>query len=454
MSILVQGSVKRTLFRMAFPMLAGTFAMNAYNLADTWFVAKLGTLPLAAMGFSFPVVMLLTFMAGGIGTGVTTLFSHAVGRHDQETASKLVSHGIMLTMLVAGMMAVGGYVSIVPVFTRLGADAATLPLIGEYMRTWYLGAVFMALPMMGNGILISLGDSKSASRFMILGTMLNVVLDPIMIFGFMGFPALGIFGAALATVIAQAISTAWLFYLLIIKHRLLVFKAWNFSEMLGSWRKILAFAIPSIISMILMPVSSAVITSLLSGFGNEAVAASGAATRIESFAFIIPMALGMSLTPFISQNFGAGRLDRIREAKRYSTRFALLYGGFVAMVFYLGAAQLAAIFTSDTKVTEILVAYVRTISFGYGMMEVHRYCGFVLTGMHRPVLATTLNIVRILVLLIPLSFLGAWYGGIRGVFAGRLATDLTVGSIGLIAVSRFLRADLKPTAVSAGKATA
>ncbi|NLE61473.1 MAG: MATE family efflux transporter, partial [Planctomycetes bacterium] len=299
MSVLVRRSVTSTLFSMAFPMLAGTFAMNAYNLTDTWFIAQLGTLPLAAMGFVFPVVMLLTFVAGGIGTGITTLVSHAIGRHDHDDAARLVTHGLALTIGVAATMSVAGYLSITPVFRRLGADAQTLPLVGEYMRTWYVGAMFMALPFLGNGILISAGDSKSASRFMILGTMLNLVLDPIMIFGYLGCPAMGMRGAALATVIAQAVSTAWLLHLLRHKHRLLVFKAGRLSEWFASFRRIFSFAVPSILSMILMPISAAVITRLLSHFGNESVAACGAAGRIEMFAFVVPMALGISLTPFV-----------------------------------------------------------------------------------------------------------------------------------------------------------
>ena len=435
---LIQGSVKLTMFRMAFPMLAGTIAMNAYNLADTWYVARLGTLPLAAMGFTFPIVMLLTFIAGGIGSGVTTLTSHALGRSDQKCASQTVTHGMVLMFLVAGLMSVAGYFSINWVFSMLGADAQTLPLIGQYMGTWYLGAVFMVLPMMGNGILISCGDSKAASRFILLGAVLNVILDPIMIFGWLGFPALGIFGAALATVISQAISTIWLFYLLSIKHRLLSFERGTLNGLLTTWRSILGFAIPGCISMMLMPVSSAVITGLVSRFGNVAVAACGAATRIESFAFVVPMALGMSMTPFVSQNFGAGRLDRIREAQSLSTRFALIYGGFIAIAFVLATPLFTWVFTSDPKVAEVLASYIRIISFGYGMMEVHRYSGFFLTGMHRPIAATGLNAVRVVVLLLPLSYAGMYFFGIRGIFAGRLITDLIVGTLGLIFIRRVL----------------
>ncbi|OGK07324.1 MAG: hypothetical protein A2W80_04215 [Candidatus Riflebacteria bacterium GWC2_50_8] len=436
---LTHGSVKRTLFRMAFPMLAGTIAMSAYNLADTWYVSLLGTVPLAAMGFTFPVIMLLTFVAGSIGTGVTTLSSHAIGKIDHETASRIVTHGVLFTMIVAVLMAIVGYNTIEPVFTRLGADALTLPLIGEYMRTWYLGALSMALPMMGNGILIASGDSKGASRFMVLGMAINVVLDPIMIFGWFGFPALGIMGAALATVISQAISTTWLLYLLWSKHQLLKFRLGSLPLFLQSCRSILGFAIPSGLSMMLMPISAAIITALLSKYGHQAVAAAGAASRIEMFAFVVPMALGISMTPYISQNLGAGRIDRIREGKTVASTFAIVYGGFIAVVFYLAAPLLSRVFTDDPEVSRILIMYIRIISFGYGMMEVHRYCGFIMTGMHRPAAATALNALRVLVLLIPLSYAGAHYDGIRGIFVARLITDLTVGTIGLIWVSRAIR---------------
>lgn len=439
MAVLVHRSVTRTLFGMAFPMLAGTFAMNAYNLTDTWFVAKLGTLPLAAMGFTFPVVMLMTCVAGGIGTGITTLVSHAIGRHDHDAAARLVTHGLSLTVCVGVVLSVVGYLSIGPIFRRLGADAQTLPLIGDYMRTCFLGTVFMSLPFLGNGILISAGDSKSASQLMILGTVLNMILDPIMIFGYLGCPAMGMRGAALATLLAHATATAWLLHLLYRKHRLLVLHAAWMGGWLVSFRRIMGFAVPSVLSMILMPASAIVITRLLSRFGYESVAACGAAGRIEMFAFVVPMALGISLTPFVSQNLGAARVDRVREAQRMTTWFALCYGGLVAVVFFLGAPWLASAFTDNEKVSDVLISYIRIISFGYGMMEVHRYCGFFLTGLHKPVCATALNAIRVLVLLIPLVYLGAHLYGVIGVFAGRLVTDLAVGSIGLVWVSRTLR---------------
>lgn len=438
MSVLVQHSVKRTLYNMAFPMLAGTFAINAYNLTDAWFVSRLGTPALAAMGFTFPVIMLLSCLAGGLGTGVTTLVSHALGRRDHATAARVTTHGLILMLGVTAIIILAGCLSITTIFARLGADAETLPLVRSYMRVWYLGAIFMSLPMLGNGLLISAGDSKSASRLMMLGPLLNAALNPILIFGLWGFPALGIRGSALATVIAQAVGTVWLFTLLYRKHRLIRCGPGMFQSCRASIRRIAELGIPSVLSMILMPISAGVITRILGGFGHEAVAAAGAAGRLEMFAFIIPMALGMSLTPFISQNFGANRLDRVREALSLATRFAMLYGGCVALVFFAGAPWMASVFSHDPRVTSVLISYIRIVAFGYGMMETHRYCSFVLTGLQHPLDATALNIVRVLVLLIPLSYLGLHLGSIRGVFLGRLVTDVAAGSLGIFWAHRVL----------------
>lgn len=437
-SVLVARGVGHTLFGMAWPMLAGTFAMNAYNLTDTYFVSRLGTAPLAAMGFTFPVVMILTFVAGGIGNGTTTLVSHAFGRNDRPDAARLVTHGLILMLSVAAVMSVVGYLTIDWVFGMLGAKPETLLLIDQYMKTWYLGATLMALPMMGNGILIATGDSKGASLFMIVGTMVNLALDPVFIFGLFGFPAMGIRGAALATVIAQGVSAVWLMRLFIFRHRLILSKR-VLTRIAHSARRILRFAIPGVLGMMLMPLSSGIITRLTAQFGTEAVAAVGAASRIEMFAFVVPMALGMSLTPFVSQNFGAMRIDRVVKARTISVCFSLLYGILIAGIFFFAAPAMAGLFTQDDEVARILVMYIRIISFGFGMLEVVRYCSFIMTGMHRPVSATSLNVVRVVCLLIPLTLLGAYLGGLRGLFIGRLATDLIAGTIGLMWVRSVLR---------------
>jgi putative MATE family efflux protein len=437
-SVLVESNVKSTLIKMAVPMLAGTFAMNAYNLTDTWFVAQLGTNALAAMGFTFPVVMLLNCVSRGIATGVTSIVSHAIGKQDEDAAKKVLIHSVFLMISICLVLAALGIASMDYVFGQLGAEGDVKTLVDKYMTVWYMGMIFMSLPMLGNGVLMSLGDSNRASMLMIVGTLANLVLDPVFIFGFMGIPAMGIRGAAIATLIAQAIASFWMVSLLARRYKLLYWRTGVLHGYAASVKHIISFAVPGILSMVLAPVSAMLITKLLGSYGYEAVAAAGAASRIEMFAFVVPMALGISLIPFVSQNFGAGRMDRVNEAFRVSSIFALCYGALIAVLFYLASDFFASVFSDDLEVQRILKLYIQIISFGYGMMEVHRYCGCFLIGMHKPGYGTFLNAGRIVLFLLPLSYGGAAYFAIPGIFTGRLLTDLLAGGVGFLWVKGVL----------------
>lgn len=448
---LTDGPVHRTLVRMAAPMLGGAFAMHAFNLTDTWFVSMLGTKPLAAMGFTFPVVFFIAFLVRGLGTGATALVSHALGRGDLDRARRLTTHALLLALVVVGVIAVAGLTTIDPLFRGLGAGDAVLPLIGQYMRIWYAGIAFMVLPMIANDIIRATGDTVRPSLLMVLGSMLNMVLDPVMIFGLAGCPALGIRGAALATLVARAVTCA-ASLLVLHRHGLLI---WTLPapDVLGrSWRRVLGIGIPSACSNLMMPLSRAVITRIVAGYGEPAVAACAAGGRVEMFAFMVPMCLGMSLMPFVGQNCGAGRLDRVRQARQQSMVFAFLFGLGTCVAFCVAAPGVAACFSDDPEVILIMTAYLRIVSVGHGMMEVHRYAGFFLNGMHRPMQAMGVNAARVLGLLIPLSLLGGRWFGLHGVFMGRAAADVGAGLIGFLWSGWILRtvANREPNDGAAG----
>jgi Na+-driven multidrug efflux pump len=250
---------------------------------------------------------------------------------------------------------------------------------------------------------------------------------------------MGIRGAALATIISEGIVMVSAFFLLLRRYRLLSFARATASSILSSWERILRIGVPSILSSVLNPLSSGVVTRLVAGFGVAAVAAFGVAGRIEMFAFMIPMTVGMSLLPFIAQNFGAGRMDRVRIVYRGATAFAFGFGLAIALAFTFAARLLAGFFTTDPEVTGVLVRYIRITCFGYGMLEVHRYATFCMTGIHKPMISTALNALRLIVLLVPLAYLGARIVGLAGMFWARLATDVLAGATGVIVVLWQLR---------------
>ena len=439
MPLLVKDRVFPTVIRMAVPMLAGTFAMNAYHLVDTWFVSRLGTNALAAISFTFPVVMLLGFIMRGLGTGAMAVVAHALGRGKQKTAARITTHAAFLSSSVALGLTVAGLLTINPLFMRLGAAEEVLSLTHQYMVIWYCGLIFRVLHMMFADIIIGTGHTKAVSLLMVFGTTLNFILDPIMIFGLWGFPRMGMQGAALATVISEMLVLAAVFQFIHKRYHLILFVPHSFYRIAASWRRILHISIPTTLSSILTPLSAMIVIKIIARFGDAAVAAVGVASRIEMFAFMIPMTVGISLVPFIAQNYGAKRFDRIRSVRKGAMLFALAFGFIIAVVFLIIARPLGKLFSSDPEVIDILVRYIYITCFGYGFLEMHRYATSCFTGIHQPIFSAFLTVIRVIVLMIPLAYFGARLFGISGIFCGRLLTDIFSAAIGIVWTGRILK---------------
>ena len=209
------------------------------------------------------------------------------------------------------------------------------------MDIWYFGCFTASIAMAGHGLLISVGDNRMASTLMMTGMIINALLDPLFIFGWGFFPALGIRGAALATIFAQATGGSISMYILWRKHHLIRFRKIPLAELRNYWIVTLRYAIPASLGMLMMPVGMTVITRLTATFGTAAMAGCTAAGRLETIAFVIPMSLGMTLTPFIAQNYGARRYDRIREGLIFAFKFAFVFLFASAVLFALLARFIA-----------------------------------------------------------------------------------------------------------------
>ncbi len=439
-AIYTRGPIGRTMMKTAFAMVAGTLAMSGYNIADTFFVGQLHSeIPLAAMGFTFPVIMLIGCVFRGLGVGVMTTTAQALGGGRHGRAARLATSGLVLVFLFSVVLAVLGMVTINGTFECFGAQGEALAEVKKYMNIWYFGCATASLSMVGNDLLIAAGDSRVASGMMMAGMIINVILDPLFIFGVGPFPAMGISGAALATIFSQLLATVTLLWLLYRRHGLIVPEVMPWRQLRSAWMLMIRFAIPAALGMLLMPIGSAVITRITAEFGNTAVAATAAAGRLEMVAFIFPMALGISLLPMIGQNYGARLYSRINQCRRFAMRFAFWFLLVMAGIYFVFAPQLVRFFSADPGVQEIMIVYMRIIPFGFGMIEIHRYSGFFFTGCGLPSIAAWLNALRIVGLMIPLSLLALWFGSLAGLFWARLAADLLAGGIGWFLASKMTR---------------
>jgi Na+-driven multidrug efflux pump len=212
-------------------MALGFVALNSYSIADTYFVGQLGTLPLAAMGFTFPVSFAMIAVGLGVGIGTSSVIARLLGTGDRATVQRITTHALMLSVVFGLFLLAVGLATLEPVFRALGADERTLPLITEYMRVYYLGSMFLILPMVGNFAIRATGDAMVPAVILGLSAIINVILDPLLIFGLFGFPRLELQGAAIATVIANAVTVVASVAVLYWRERLILRRHFGFAEL-------------------------------------------------------------------------------------------------------------------------------------------------------------------------------------------------------------------------------
>ena len=219
---LTEGAVGRTLIKLTIPMFLAILAMVVFNLVDTAFVGRLGTEELAAISFTFPVVLVINSLAGGLGVGASAVISQAIGKGDRYRVQRLTTDSLGLSVMVGVVFVSIGLVTIDPLFRLLGATPEVLPLIRQYMTLWYIGVIFVVIPMVGNAAIRATGDTRTPATIMMVAAGINIILDPILIFGLGFFPGLGIAGAALATVIARAITLGASLWVLVRRERMVI----------------------------------------------------------------------------------------------------------------------------------------------------------------------------------------------------------------------------------------
>lgn len=425
---LTEGPVGRRLIALTVPMAWGVFSVIALNLVDTFFVAQLGTRELAAISFTFPVVMVMGSLALGLGAGTASVVARAIGAGDRQRVCRLATHSLLLAVLVVALFVTAGLLTIEPLFRLLGAGPELLPLIHDYMLIWYPGMVFLVVPMVGNSVIRAGGDTAFPSLIMTVAALTNAVLDPLLIFGLAGLPRLEMQGAALATVIARGLTLAAALAVLHYRERVLLWRRPSWSELLASWRAVLHVGLPAAATNMVNPLSTAVITALLAGFGAEAVAAFGVATRIEALALLVIMALAASVGPFVGQNWGARRYDRVFEALHLASLFSIGWGLLAALLLALGGPWLAGLFDDNPTVVAIAALYLLMVPVSYGGNGVILVSGAVFNALGQPLRATVVTLTRWLVLYIPLAFAGGRLYGVGGVFAAACFSNLAVGA--------------------------
>ena len=411
---LTQGSITRILLKMTASMMIGFIAGAAFSITDAYFVSRLGTNALAAMGFTFPVTMVVFGISMGIGVGANSVISRTIGQGNYHKVKRLTADSLFLSLLLVGVSIILGLLTIEPLFKALGADENTLPLVTDYMQIWYIGVAFLIIPIVGNNAIRATGDTLSPSIIMVIDIGLNIILDPILIFGFGPIPAMGMKGAAIATVFCRSLALVASLYILGKRKKMLTGEKPLLRDLWRSWKAILYVGMPASISHVLMPLSAAIIIRIVSIFGTEAVAAFSAGVSIERFATIPIMALAASLLPFIGQNWGAGNFLRVKQATKNANIFIILWGLLSAVIIAGIAPWIANFFSKDPNVIKYLVMFLYIIPIAYAFRGICHNAYSAMNAINHPYHSTINILIRLFVFTIPLAALGAFIWGFRG----------------------------------------
>ncbi|MCP4137899.1 MAG: MATE family efflux transporter [bacterium] len=436
---LTTGNIPRQLTKLTIPMIFGMFSMMAFNLTDTYFVSYLGTDELTALSFTFPVVMVIGSIAMGFSVGVSSVLARFIGQGSLDTVRRITTDSLILAGLIILFFSIVGFFTIEPVFGFLGAPDDIIPLIKEYMTIWYIGIVFIIIPMVGNGAIRATGDMKFPGAIMTTAAVINIILDPVFIFGFKSIPAMGIKGAALASLMTRAITFFASMFVLSVKKKMLTKKIPTMQELFSSWKEILYISVPSIGTNLLVPLTQFLIYKLLAGFGKPVVAGFGVAIRIESFFLLVPMALGSVLGPFVGQNLGARKIHRISTALEKSSLFVLAWGGLLIAVFFFFAHNLGGLFSEKEAVVETIRLYLVIVSFSYGFQALFGMTSFVLNSVKKPLHSSVLQVFRLFVLYLPLAYPGSYLFRETGIFLALLITNFISGGMAVWMVRRVVR---------------
>ncbi len=439
---ILKGSILEYLLKHSATLFVGLVCLSSLALVDFYFIGRIGAMELAAVSFAAPVVFLGINILLSLGVGVMIVGSKLVGQDDLETVNKLSSAGIYLALVVGVLMMLVGYYFHENIFSILRADPEIIELIAGYMQYIYFNFILMALLIVLLKILQSFGEVKIQAIVMVIVVILNIILDPLLIFGYGPFPELGLEGASIATCFATGVGVLILF---IASTKYISYRP---SSITFRWRQILYLGLPVSLSKSMMPLSNAAITAMLASFGNVSVAAYGIGYRIDLIVLLFLVSLSSIVSPFIGQNIGAGNFERIERCISLAIRIIFIYGIIAGTIVFIFKEEIANIFSPEVLIEKELALYLMIAPIGYFLQGLMMLSVSVLETLNKPMRSALVNLIYFFVLYIPFAALGAKFYGNVGIFIAYPVAGFIAAVFAYLIMSRSLE-EAKPQIVSA-----
>ena len=429
----------KLLLKMAVPMILSMLVQALYNIVDSIYVAQVSEDCLSALSLAFPAQNIMIGLATGTGVGVSTLISRALGRGDRNEASRTAGTAIFLAGCCWVLMAVFGIFG-AEAFIHSQTEVLTIRSYAtSYLRIVTIGSLFIYLEVTAERFLQSTGMTKLSMWTQMIGAVTNIILDPFFIFGWCGLPALGTAGAAIATVIGQAVGACagFLFHARHNRELPIVTKYIRpYGDIIASVYRI---GFPSIIMMIIGSLTNYLMNIILGSFTSTAVAVYGVYFKIQSFFFMPVFGINNGLIPIIGYNYGARKKERIYNTIRYGVIYASCFMVLGFLCFQLIPKLLLGIFSPSEAMLAIGVSALRRISPHFLFAGFCIVAGSTCQALDRSVNSLIVSILRQVLALIPAAWLLSKTGNVNNVWWCFPIAEI----VSFIASAFFLRSALK-----------
>ncbi len=428
---LTQESILKALIFLALPMVIGMLLQTAFNVIDTIFIGMLGAKELAAVSITFPVVFIFIALASGLSIGSTTLVAQAIGAKNYKKADNVAEHSLILSVIVGIIIAVLGILFGEPIFVFMGATPEVLELTLLYSNTIFIGFIFLFIGFISQGIMQAEGDSKTPMINMGISVIINIILDAILIFGLFGFPALGIFGAALATVLSRSVG-AGLNVLHILKGKgIIKIRLKDFSFKFKILKDIFYLGAPASAGQLTISIGFTILMSFVGVFGIHAIAAYGIGMRLDSIAILPVLGLISATIAITGQNIGAGKLERAKKTIFYSTIISTILMALVGIMFILVPHPFFLLFSSNEEVVSIGITYLSIVAFSYPFRGILMTIASGIQGAGKTFLAMIMTGTYWIIIIL-MAFYLKYDFGLNGIWYSLLASAVIATIISLI----------------------
>lgn len=334
-----------------------------YNVVDTFYIGQISTEAISALTYSFMIFFMLLSISFGLSSSITAYVGGALGKHKKNMARIYASNGMSLFMIIALILSTISFIFLNDILILIGASGQVLEYALEYTYIILLGIFPMLLGLGANAVLIALGDTKSYRNILIVGFFLNIILDPLFIYGFYFIPALGLSGVALATVFIQSTTLIYMLYKLYktnLFDTALFFKS---TPNIKAFKHLIKQAIPSSANMLLGSFGSMITMYFVSAYGFKAVAAFGIGYRVEQIILLPMLGLNTAVIAIVSNNFGAKNFHRIDEVIQKALKYGYIMSAIGVILIALFGKYMIMIFDTDAQVVDTAYIYIVFESF-------------------------------------------------------------------------------------------